>query len=61
MESDLEQFEGATQRRKRRGLIIALSPHPVRAAGFTHAPAPAQKVSSSRHTSSAINHVNIYK
>lgn len=61
MDSDLALFEGAAQRRKRRGLMVALSPHPVRAAGFTHAPVPAQKVSSSRHTSSAVNHVNIYK
>lgn len=61
MELDLDSFEGATQKRKRSGLITALSQHPVRAAEFTRALAPAQNVSSSRHTSNAINHVNIYK
>ena len=61
MELDLESFEGVIQKRERSELMAVLSQSPVRAEGFTRAPAPAQRVSSSRNTSSAINHVNIYK
>ena len=61
MELDLESFEGMIQKRKRSGLMAVLSQGPVRAAGFSSPPAPAQRASSSRNTSSAINHVNIYK
>lgn len=49
MELDLESFEGVIQKRKRSELMAVLSQFPVRAEGFTRAPAPAESVILQEH------------